>query len=201
MVKTVIGIDPGSINCGYGVVRKDGTNVSYVASGTISMPGTKPLALRLKLLYEGLCEVMERFLPDEAVVEKVFFARNVASALSLGHARGVVLLSASVADVPVVEYAALEVKKAVVGYGRAEKEQVSKMVQAILGIREALAPDSADALALALCHVNTNTYLVEDKNSHLKGTSRSGAGNRVITQKNIRKVAKMITDRAERREE
>jgi crossover junction endodeoxyribonuclease RuvC len=157
-MKTVIGIDPGSIKCGYGVVRKEGKELIYVASGTISLPKAKPLAVRLKQLFEELSDKIERLKPDEAVVEKVFFARNAAAALSLGQARGVVLLSASILGVAVVEYTALEVKKAVVGYGRAEKEQVAKMVQAIFHIRETLPPDSADALALAICHLNTNIY-------------------------------------------
>jgi crossover junction endodeoxyribonuclease RuvC len=151
---TAIGIDPGSIVCGYGVLRKEGKSVVYVASGEIAVPKGQPLPERLRRIYEGLRKAIDTYSPDEAVVEKIFFASNVKAALSLGHARGVALLSAAVSGIPVFEYSPLEVKKALTGYGRAEKAQVMAMIKAILNIDITLTPDSSDALALALTHLN-----------------------------------------------
>jgi len=150
----VLGIDPGSIMCGYGIVTSDGRDARYVASGRIAPPASRPLHYRLRCIYEGLIEVISEHRPDDMVVEKIFFAKSARVALSLGHARGVVLLAAAAHDIPLHELSALEVKKAVVGYGRAEKSQVQEMVKMILNIRGVLLPDSADALALALSHLN-----------------------------------------------
>lgn len=155
----ILGIDPGSIHCGYGLIQSVNSRITktnkYISSGRISLPAGAPLHARLKDLYLSLREMIEEYNPDEIVVERIFFAKGTKAALSLGHARGVVLLAASLTDLPLYEYSALEVKKAVVGYGRADKNQVQKMVAQILGIKHALSPDSADALALALCHANS----------------------------------------------
>lgn len=154
----VMGIDPGSHSLGYGLVQTDGANCRYLASGRI-VPGPKePLHARLLQIYNGLLEVMEEFSPQEVVVERVFFARSARSALSLGHARGIALLTAASAGLKVHEYSALAVKKSVTGYGRAEKSQVQEMVKSLLGIRTALSSDGADALALALCHINAMSF-------------------------------------------
>lgn len=147
----ILGIDPGSRCCGYGVIGPDG---SYVASGRIVLSAKSPLALRMSELHEGLVSVIDEFQPGEAAVEKVFFARGAKAALSLGHARGVALLAVASRGLQVHEYSALEVKKAVTGYGRAEKKQVEEMVRKMLSLSRRLSPDSADALALALCHLN-----------------------------------------------
>ncbi len=117
-----------------------------------------PLHERLRELHEGLTEVISEFKPSEAVVEKVFFAKSARSALSLGHARGIALVVASSAGLDVHEYSALAVKKAITGYGRAEKSQVQEMIRKLLGVKTALSPDGADALALALCHINSRSY-------------------------------------------
>ncbi len=146
-----MGVDPGSRICGYGVITPDGR---YVTSGKLVLSAGQPLHVRLRELHEGLIEVIEEFTPFEVVVEKVFFAKNVKSALSLGHARGIVLLSAAERGVDVFEYSPLEVKKAVTGYGRAVKSQVQAMVKSVLRLEHELSSDSADALALALCHKN-----------------------------------------------
>jgi crossover junction endodeoxyribonuclease RuvC len=151
----ILGIDPGSIACGYGLITTDGKNAVYVASGRICPPPSKPLHHRLRGIYESLTEIIGVHRPDDIVVEKIFFAKGAKAALSLGHARGIVLLAAAVHGIELHECSALEVKKAVVGYGRAEKNQVQEMVRLILNIKGPLSPDSADALALALCHVNT----------------------------------------------
>ncbi|MCL4491454.1 MAG: crossover junction endodeoxyribonuclease RuvC [Nitrospirae bacterium] len=163
----ILGIDPGSVLCGYGLIEdsnikgiKKGAchpspGCNYISSGRVALPAGKPLHARLNELYTSLVEVIAEYKPDEIVIEKIFFAKGIKAALSLGHTRGVILLAASLADLPIYEYSALEVKKAVVGYGRAEKSQVQKMVTGILQINRLLSPDSADALALALCHANS----------------------------------------------
>jgi crossover junction endodeoxyribonuclease RuvC len=151
----ILGIDPGSIKCGYGLVGLKGKDPFYITSGTISPSASKPLHQRLKSIFEALQEIIREHRPDDIVVEKIFFAKGAKAALSLGHARGIALLAAASADINLHECSALEVKKAVVGYGRAEKQQVLQMVKLILNVKEPLYPDSADALALALCHINT----------------------------------------------
>jgi crossover junction endodeoxyribonuclease RuvC len=151
----ILGIDPGSIKCGYGLVGVQGKDPFYINSGTISTPSSKPLHERLKYIYQSLLEIIHESRPDDVVVEKIFFAKGAKAALNLGHARGIVLLAAASEGISIHECSALEVKKSVVGYGRAEKHQVSEMVRMILNVREPLYPDSADALALALCYANT----------------------------------------------
>ena len=150
-----MGIDPGSIYCGYGVVRKtERGECIYVSSGRIRMTGGAPLARRLMELFEGLTEVMNEFSPQACVVEKIFFAKGVRAALSLGHARGIALLAGAMGGVPVYEYSPLEVKKAVTGYGQAGKAQVQAMIKRLLGLSFSPSTDGADALALALCHLH-----------------------------------------------
>ena len=170
----IIGIDPGSYKCGYGIVEKSSDlskGCIYISSGTIEMPAKEPLQVRLKSLFEGLTSVISEYRPQEASVEKIFYAKGIKAALSLGHARGVALLSASIVGIDVFEYSALEVKKAVTGYGKAEKRQVQEMIKAILGLYDngrkigcpaipptGLSEDASDALALAVCHVNSSTF-------------------------------------------
>ncbi len=151
----ILGIDPGSIKCGYGVIEIRPKGAAYVTSGTIAPSSTKPLHERLKYIYEGLIAVIRNNQPDHVVVEKMFFAKSVRAAMSLGYARGIALLAAASEKIELHECSALEVKKSVVGYGKAEKEQVQKMVRLILNLQGDLAPDSADAIALALCYANT----------------------------------------------
>ena len=151
----VLGIDPGSIKCGYGLIGINNKEPFYIASGEISSPSSKPLHLRLKTIYESLVEIISQYSPDDIAVEKIFFAKGAKAALSLGHARGIVLLAATSGTASFHEYSALQVKQAVVGYGRAEKKQVQEMVKMTLNIKGNLYPDSADALALALSHMNT----------------------------------------------
>ncbi len=157
--KIIIGIDPGSICCGYGLLEKKGKNICYINSGDISLSKKEILSDRLKNLFIELTDVLRTYNPEEAVIERVFYAKGYRAALNLGHARGVALLTASMNNIPIFEYSALEVKKAVVGYGRADKRQVQEMIKAILNVKIKLTPDSADALALALCHLNTMEYI------------------------------------------
>lgn len=160
-IKRVIGIDPGSRICGYGIIEtgQNGARAMgeyrYIASGRIELSVKKPLYLRLKEIHGSLVEIIREYRPNEAAVERIFFAKGLKSALDLGHARGVSLFAATSEALPVYEYTATEVKKAIVGYGRAEKAQVQKMVGAILNLKLKLSPDSADALALSICHLNT----------------------------------------------
>ena len=151
----ILGIDPGSIKCGYGVIEIRPKGPAYVTSGTIAPSSTKPLHERLHYIYEGLIAIIHNYRPDHVVVEKIFFAKSVRAAMSLGYARGIALLAAASEGIDLHECSALEVKKSVVGYGKAEKEQVQKMVRLILNLQGNLAPDSADAIALALCYANT----------------------------------------------
>lgn len=152
--RLVLGIDPGSLSCGYGIVEAAGNGPRYITSGKIVLSPKKPLPSRLKELYEDLLDIIKEHRPSEAAVEKIFFAKSAKAALSLGQARGVALLASSGGGLAVHEYNPTEVKRAVTGYGRAEKAQIQQMVKTILGLKETPGPDSADALALALCHIN-----------------------------------------------
>lgn len=150
----VLGIDPGTAVTGYGVVTRarDGL-LSLVECGVIRTAARAPLAERLREIYEGVCELVDRHEPDAVAVEGVFYGKNVRTAVVLGHARGVVLVAASMRDIDVAEYPPSEVKSAVVGAGRATKDQVGFMVQRLLRLREAPRPDdAADGVAVALCH-------------------------------------------------
>ncbi len=150
----VLGVDPGSRLTGYGIVDVRGDALRYVASGRIQTT-RGPFAGRLADIYRGIDELIVAHAPDEFVVEEVFFARNPQSALKLGHARGVAIAAAVGAGLPVSEYAARAVKQAVVGSGGATKAQVQYMVRALLSLSDEPSPDAADALAVAICHVNT----------------------------------------------
>lgn len=153
----VLGIDPGSTATGYGIVEvaRDG-RMKAVAFGVIR-PAEKEFAGRLAGIYEGLGRAIADSRPDEAAIESIFHAENVRSALKLGHARGVALLCAAHARLPIAEYSPMEVKRALVGYGRAEKTQVSRMVSMLLGMgAAAVALDATDALGIAICHVNSS---------------------------------------------
>jgi crossover junction endodeoxyribonuclease RuvC len=131
--------------------------------------------VRLGQLHRNLAEVIGRCSPGEVCIERMFFAKGVKAALSFGHTRGVVLLTASLSGIPIFEYSALEVKKAVTGYGRAEKSQVLEMVKGILGIIHSLSPDSADALALAICHGNRSRWDVPVRMPRPAGHQKSSS--------------------------
>jgi len=150
-----IGIDPGSRATGYGVVEGDGRRLLYVASGVVSLPGRLPLWERLGIIYGRLSAVIEEHRPHCMAVEEVFLAKNVKSALKLGQARGAAILAGVNAGLEIHEYSALQIKQAVVGYGRAAKEQVEDMVRFFFGLRGSINPNASDALAVALCHLNT----------------------------------------------
>ena len=152
----ILGIDPGSLHTGYGVIVQNGRTVECVFHGTVHLPRRLSFPERLGLVYCELVRVIEKFAPDGVAVEDIFYAHNVKTALKLGHIRGAVLLSAVNSGVPVYEYTPLEVKQAVVGYGRATKEQVAHMVSKLLKINGGIDSHASDALAVALCHVHTH---------------------------------------------
>ena len=149
-----LGIDPGSQVTGVGILERDGTRFRHIYSGAIRLSSLPTLVLRLENIHHRLGEIIREFLPTEMAVEKVFLSKNVHSALILGHVRGVALLSAVEAGLELFEYSALEIKKAVTGYGRAEKTQVQAMVGNLLGLTITRNRDISDALAVAICHLN-----------------------------------------------
>ncbi len=152
----VVGIDPGLSHTGYGIVDTDTRGrLVHVANGSISTASKAPFVERLSKIHRDLEGVFREFRPQHMAVEQVFFARNARSALLLGQARGVALLSAALLDIPVYEYAATEIKKAVCRYGQAGKQQVCEMVKALLRIDARLASHAADALAVCICHAHS----------------------------------------------
>jgi crossover junction endodeoxyribonuclease RuvC len=151
----VLGIDCGTERTGYGVIETDGRTHRLVAAGCIRSSAKDALELRLLNIASGLRGIFTEFRPDHAAVEEVFFAVNARSALKLSHVRGVALLTVAEASLVVAEYSALEVKKSVVGYGRAEKAQVQQMVTSILRLSQpVVSEDANDALAIAICHAH-----------------------------------------------
>ena len=151
----IFGIDPGSDRTGYGCVERLGGRHVLVTCGLLSGRSSATFPDKLHAIHSGLVALLREHEPQCVAIENIFYARNVRSALKLGHARGVALLAASEAGVPVVEYAPAEIKRAVVGYGRAEKHQVQQMIGLLLGLPRPPSPhDVADALAVAICHLN-----------------------------------------------
>ena len=151
----VMGIDPGSNCTGYGIVEEIQGNLQVVHWGSVKNKPSTSFPDRLKAIYDELVLTIQKFNPHEVAVEDLFFASNAKSALKLGQTRGAILLAATNENKPIAEYTPLEVKQAVVGYGRAEKEQVQDMVTALLKLKEKPEPfDSSDALAIAICHLH-----------------------------------------------
>ena len=151
--RIILGIDPGSQITGVGVIKAVGSELSHVYSESIKLP-KGDLSKRLRVIYERLQTVIAQTRPDIVVVEKVFLAKNPQSALTLGHARGAALLAAVINDIELTEYSATEIKKTVVGRGRADKTQVQHMIRVLLHLRVAPEEDAADALAAAVCHAH-----------------------------------------------
>jgi crossover junction endodeoxyribonuclease RuvC len=152
----VLGVDPGTHHTGYGVITEIAGRLVALEWGVISPRPSLPLPEKLHTIHTALRACLEAHHPDTMAVETLFLAKNVRSAVTLAHARGIALLSAAVAQLEVAEYSPLEVKQAVVGYGRADKRQVQTMVQVLLNLPEPLREsDAADALAVALCHIQS----------------------------------------------
>lgn len=155
----ILGIDPGSRLCGYGLIKAKGNKLEYVASGVIKM-STQPFPQRLQIIFSDISEIIEEHHPDFAAVEDVFMGKNAASALKLGQARGAAIVACTHHHLPVAEYSARKVKLAMVGKGQADKKQVQQMVKSVLGLSKLPPEDAADALAVAVCHANTENTLV-----------------------------------------
>lgn len=154
MVKRVLGIDPGLARTGWGVVEAEGNRLTFVAGGTITSNAKHEMAERLRSLYVGLQEIVATYQPTHVGVEEVFVNDNAKTSLLLGQARGLALLVPALAGLEVAEYTPLAVKKSIVGYGRAEKDQVAHMVKVLLPTAQLSGADMADALAVAICHVH-----------------------------------------------
>ena len=152
----ILGIDPGLAIVGWGVVEHQGTKFHTVAYGALQTPAKTRTEERLHSIFRGMQELLETYHPDAIAVEELFFNTNITTGIRVAEARGVILLAAEMAGVSIFEYTPLQVKQAVVGYGRAEKRQVISMVTRLLNLKEAPKPDdTADALAIAICHAHS----------------------------------------------
>ena len=152
----IIGIDPGLAIVGFGIIDKIGSRLTPKQYGCIKTEAHTKEPLRLKQIYDAVTTLLKQYQPEVMGIEKLYFNRNVTTAFSVGQARGVILLAAEEAGIPVYEYTPLQVKQAIVGYGQAEKKQIQEMVRIFLSLREIPKPDDvADALAVAVCHGNS----------------------------------------------
>ena len=167
----VLGVDPGTLVTGYGLVARRNNEVKFVACGSISNNGSTAMPLRLKRIYNELCDVIAKYHPDEFAIESAFYGKNAQSALKLGHARGVSILAAVEKQIPTTEYSPREVKRAIVGSGAASKEQVQFMVKSLLGVSGSkMLHDTSDALAIAICHaqrMSTPSEMHKDWTSYI----------------------------------
>jgi crossover junction endodeoxyribonuclease RuvC len=159
----IFGIDPGSERTGYGCVETDGRRPRLIVCGAITAPASEAFPQRLARIHRELAILLTTCRPDSVAIENLFHASNARSALKLGHARGVAMLAAVQAGCEVVEYTPAEIKRAVVGYGRAEKHQVQQMIKLLLGLAAPPSPhDAADALAVAICHLHSIPKVAAD---------------------------------------
>jgi crossover junction endodeoxyribonuclease RuvC len=157
----IIGIDPGVATVGFGLVDAEGNRQKLLTCGVISTPPGQRLSVRLNQIFEDLTELIRSYSPDSMAVEELFFNTNLTTGISVAHGRGIILLAGCRSGLPIFEYTPLQIKQAVVGYGRAEKNQVIDMVRRILNMPTPPKPDdAADALAVALCHARSITSLL-----------------------------------------
>jgi crossover junction endodeoxyribonuclease RuvC len=160
----ILGIDPGSRITGYGLIREEQRKIFYVDSGCIRTSQGE-LSQKLLQIFDGICQLMDEYTPDEVAIEQVFMYQNPSSALILGHARGAAMVAAASYRIRVKEYSAREIKQSVVGYGAAHKEQVKHMVVNLLMLNSPPQNDAADALALAICHSHMRHGLIAQQQS------------------------------------
>lgn len=163
----ILGIDPGSVITGYGVVDVEGNKTRHVKSGFLKLSKGE-LPVRLGEIYHQLSDIISELKPEEFAIEQVFVAKNASSALKLGQARGAAICAAASSNLDVYEYTPTQVKQAIVGRGRADKTQIQHMMGVLLGLRETLQPDQADALAVAVCHAHTRQTLQHTRNTAQK---------------------------------
>ena len=178
----ILGVDPGSRLTGYGCIDLIGNQLRHVDHGTLKLASTSgkatvPLEERLFLIYEGLSDVIQRLKPQVLSIEKVFFAKNAVSALKLGQARGAAMLTGRIHGLQIFEYSPNEVKQTVVGQGHADKNQVAKMVELLIGKREFETSDASDGLALAICHAYA-ARTIESTNSEYAKAFQAASGKR-----------------------
>lgn len=167
----ILGVDPGSRKTGYGLIDDLNAKPRYISSGVIRMGVELSLPERLKIIFDGLSEIISQYQPQQFAIEQVFMGTNAGSALKLGQARGAAIVAACQFNIPVFEYEARKVKQAVVGTGAADKTQVQHMVKSILCLSGMPQEDAADALAVAMCHSNTHHYLVRTAKARYSNTS------------------------------
>ena len=159
----ILGIDPGLATVGYGVIEYHKGVFTTLSYGSITTPAHTPVEMRLKTIHEDIDTLIKRFSPDEMAIEELFFNQNITTAITVAEARGVIIMTAAQNSVPVFEYTPLQVKQAVVGYGGAEKKQVQMMVKTILKLEKMpKLDDTADALAIAVCHAHTGCSRIRD---------------------------------------
>ncbi len=155
----IIGIDPGMAITGYGIVEGNNNGINVVDYGCIKTDSGLEISKRIKIIYNDLRDIIVEFKPEKAVIEKLYFNKNVKTAIIVGQARGAAILAAANFEIEVIEYTPLEVKQAVTGYGRAGKKQIQQMVKMILNLKSIPKPDdTADALAVAICHLNSYKF-------------------------------------------
>ncbi|MBI5047336.1 MAG: crossover junction endodeoxyribonuclease RuvC [Deltaproteobacteria bacterium] len=169
----VLGIDPGSHITGYGIVDSDKGKLIHICDGSIVTGSKNHIALKLNSIFDAIHKVINEFKPDSVAVEDIFYAKNARSAIMLGHARGVAILSVAQHGLSVSAYSPMKIKQAVVGYGNATKEQVQKMVKALLKMNSIPRPDASDALAAAICHIHHNNNCKLQVASYKKQEIRS----------------------------
>ena len=164
---TILGIDPGYAIIGYGVIKHNSCKFNVIEYGAVTTEAGRPFTSRLASIFEGINEIIKRTSPDAVSIEKLFFNTNTTTAIDVAQARGVILLAAKLNNIPVYEYTPLQVKSAVTGYGRAEKKQVMEMIKSLLRLEKIPKPDdTADALALAVCHAHSAGSLLGKLNSN-----------------------------------
>lgn len=175
----IIGLDPGLRRLGWGIIEACGSKITWIAHGVIEPNQDQDLALRLLALFEGVSQIIETYQPDEAAIEEIFVNMNPSSTLKLGHARAAAMLAPAKAGLSVAEYAALDIKKSVVGVGRADKDQIMFMVKRLLPLcssaEQGLKSDAADALACAITHAHKRKMRLLEKSTRLEKTTRRGA--------------------------
>ncbi len=154
----ILGVDPGLVNTGWGIIAQQDNSLRFIACGTITTNAKDEMAARLVTLNKGLTEVLSAYTVDECAIEETFVNKNNLTSLKLGHARGAIILTLSLADIPPAEYSATNVKKAVTGSGRAEKTQVGSMIKILLPKADVKTEHEADALAVAITHANTGRF-------------------------------------------
>lgn len=160
----ILGIDPGYATTGFGLIKAERGTYHLIQYGTITTPADMPFPKRLNMLYEDTARLIEVTAPDAVAVEELFWGHNITTGIGVSHGRGVILLAIERAGVPLFEYTPMQVKQAVVGYGKAEKHQVMDMTRRLLRMEKMPRPDdAADAIAIALCHARTRTSLLPQK--------------------------------------